>query len=128
MKATIVTIGESASVYEAAEKMKRAGVGSLLVEKAGEVKAILTDADIIRKAVAERKMDGSVGSFASKPLVTIAADADLSDAAALMGRKGVKRLVVTSDGRVAGIVSQTDIVRISPSLYDLIAEHAGNNH
>ncbi len=131
MKTTLVTIGAGASVYEAAGKMTQEGVGCLLVEDAGRLlSAMVTDADIIRKSVAARRMDAKVGEIASRPLVSISLDADLSEAAALMGKKGIKRLVVTKDGRITGIVSQTDIVRISPSLYDLICEDAGagKNH
>ncbi len=129
MKTTLVTIGADASVYEAAGKMKREDVGCLLVREGdGALSAIVTDADIVRKCVAERRMDARVGEIASKPLITISPQADLSEAAALMGKKGVKRLVTAADGEIKGIVSQTDIVRISPSLYDLICERAAGNH
>jgi signal-transduction protein with cAMP-binding, CBS, and nucleotidyltransferase domain len=122
MKTSLVTIDENASVYEAAELMTKKGVGSLLVEKKGKVYGLVTDADLVRKCVAKRKMDLKVKNVASKPLVTIAPTVDLADAARMMGLKRIKRLVVVKDGRVSGIISETDIVQISPSLYDLIVE------
>lgn len=125
MKTSLVTIGEDASIIEAARKMKQSDVGSLLVEdKNKRVYGILTSDDVVHKAVSAEKTAEPVKNFASKPLVGIKVDADLRDAAKLMGEKNVKRLVVfKTDGKsIAGIISQKDIVRISPSLYDLIAE------
>ncbi|MFH0922512.1 MAG: CBS domain-containing protein [Candidatus Micrarchaeota archaeon] len=122
MKTSLVTIDENACIYDAAELMTKKGVGSLLVVSKGNIEAIVTDADLVRKCVAKRKMDLKVKNVASKPLVTIAPTVDLSEAARLMGLKRIKRLVVVKDGRVSGIISETDIVQISPSLYDLIVE------
>jgi len=123
MKTSLVTIDENASVYEAAELMTRKSVGSLLVKRTkGKIYALVTDADLVRKCVAKRKMGLKVKDVASKPLVTIPPTADLSEAARVMGLKRIKRLVVVKDGRVSGIISETDIVQISPSLYDLIVE------
>lgn len=122
MKTSLVTIDGNASVYEAAELMTKKGVGSLLVVSKGNINAIVTDADLVRKCVAKRKMDLKVKDVASKPLVTIAPTVDLAEAARTMGLKRVKRLVVVRNGRVSGIISETDIVQISPSLYDLIVE------
>jgi len=125
MKTSLVTIREDASIVEAARKMKQSNVGSLLVEdKNKRVYGILTSDDVVHKAVSAEKTAEPVKNFASKPLVGIKIDADLRDAAKLMGERNVKRLVVfKTDGKsIAGIISQKDIVRISPSLYDLIAE------
>ncbi len=129
MKTTLVAIGAGASVYEAAELMKRERVGSLLVEDGnGDLSSIVTDTDVVNKCVAERKMDVAVGSIASSPLVAIDAEADLSEAAALMGKKGVKRIVVLKDGRPVGMVSMTDIMSLSPSSYELVAGKVRGSH
>lgn len=122
MKPRLITISEDASVYEAAKKMKDEQVGSLLVQDhAGQTCGIVTDEDIIRKAVAQRRMDCTVSELESKPLITIQTDADIAAAAKLMGKKNIKRLAVLSDEkRVIGVISERDIVRISPSLYDLM--------
>lgn len=124
MKTSLVTISAEKSIYDAARVMKEKNVGSVLVKKNGVVCAIVTEKDLVRKALALKKLDLTVGDVASKPLITIKSVSDLSQAAALMGKKKVKRLLVTRDGQaIVGIVSSTDIIRISPSLYDLISEH-----
>ena len=126
MKTNLVTISEGASVFEAARSMRQEGVGCLLVEnEERQPSAILTDADIVRKCVAENRMKLAVKEIASKPLIAVDCNEDLSAAADLMGKKKVKRLVVTKGGKICGIISQSDIVKISPSLYELIAAKAG---
>lgn len=122
MKTRLITISEGASVFDAAKKMKKEHVGSLLVQDSrGGICGILTDEDIVFKAVAENNMDYHVADLASKPLVGVSTDADIAEAATLMGRKDIKRLVVLSaDKTIAGIISERDLVKIAPSLYDLI--------
>ena len=122
MKTALITIDEHASVFDAAKIMSDRKVGSLLVEKKGKIFAIVTDSDLVKKVLATRKTGAKVGEIATKPLMGIAPEEDLSEAARLMGLKKVRRLVVTKGGKVVGIISSTDITRISPSLYDLIAQ------
>ncbi|PIO05946.1 hypothetical protein COT29_03415 [Candidatus Micrarchaeota archaeon CG08_land_8_20_14_0_20_59_11] len=123
MRRSLVTISEDASMYEAAKVMTDARVGGLLVTDAKKkIYAMMTDADIVRKAVATKKMDLKVKDIASKPLIGVPASADINEAARLMGQKNIKRLAIFDAGKIVGIISERDIVRISPSLYDLIAE------
>lgn len=122
MKSPIITVADSASVYEVAKKMKENKVGSLVVvDKKGTPYGVITTTDLVYRVLA-KKRTGKAKAFASKPLITIASNADLSEAAKLMRDRGVKRLVVLKGDKPIGIISQRDIVRISPSLYDLIAE------
>jgi len=121
MQSSLVKIKDSASVFDAARKMKDSNIGSLLVEDS-KVYGIVTADDIVFKAVATRKMDSSVKDLLSKPLISVSMDADLAEAARIMGEKDVKRLVVKSGQKIVGIVSQKDIIRISPSLYGVIAK------
>lgn len=124
MSTSLITISDADDVFKAASIMKEHDVGSLLVTNSkNQIHAIVTDTDIVHKAVAPKKLDVRVKDVASKPLVGVAPETDLRDAAKLMGEKNLKRLVVFKDRKqIVGIISERDIVRISPSLYDLIAE------
>ena len=128
MKTNLVTVSENASVMQAAGVMKEKDVNSLLVvDGKGEKSGLVTSGDLVRRCLASGKVEATVGSVASKPYVTISPEADISEAARLMGKNKVKRLVVKSGNSVMGIISQVDIIRITPSLYDLIAHaHNGN--
>ncbi len=124
MQSSLVKINDSASVVEAARKMKDSGVGSLLVEDSKGIYGIVTADDLVLKVVASEKTGSSVKDVSSKPLICIGAEADLSEAAKKMGERDVKRLVVRKDQKIVGIISQKDIIRISPSLYDVIAKRS----
>lgn len=124
MKSTVATIQDDASIVDAAKKMHDKDVGSLLiVDLKKKPVGMVTTSDIVKKAVANKKLDCKVRDIASKRLLTVSIQADLTEAAKLMGANNIKRLLVEDEkGKLAGIISSKDIIRISPSLYDLIAE------
>jgi CBS domain-containing protein len=124
MKTSLVTVNESATIQEAAKMMKSKDIGSLLVkDKNKRIYGILTDRDLVEKAIAKGlKSNFKIATLVSKPLVGISPDSDISEAAKLMGNEDLRRLVVLREGKLIGILSEKDIVKISPSLYDLIAE------
>lgn len=123
MTRSLVTIGDDASIFEIARLMKRRGVGSVLVkDKKGRIYGIVTERDMAWKALARGITRANAKALASKPLLSIREGADLGDAARLMGKRNKKRLVVTRDSRIVGMLTDKDIVAIAPSLYDLIAE------
>jgi len=127
MKTGLVTISDGSMVYEAAKKMRDKGLSSLLVTQGNgdKIYGIITNTDIVNKAIAGGKgQDCKVKEILSKPLVGIEPEADISDAAKLMGSEELRRLVVLKEGKIVGILSERDIIKISPSLYDLIAEKA----
>lgn len=122
MEAVLVTIQDSATIVEAAAKMSSAKVSSLMITDArGQVSGIVTETDLVRKALATGNVAQPVGKIASTSLVKIDAGADVAEAAKLMGQRKIKKLLVTEDGKISGIISQSDIIRITPSLYELIA-------
>ncbi len=123
-KTSLVTILLDATVQQAASKMKRQKVGSLVVlaKTGGSPIGIVTKTDLLFKSLAAGILTARVSDVVSTPLVTIDVGADVSDAAKLMSAKSVKRLLVTKGDRIVGIVSQRDLVHVSPPLYDLIAE------
>ena len=106
------TASSSQSLTEAAQMMKNEDAGSLPVVDAGRLVGIVTDRDIVVRAVAEGVDPGmlTVGEIASRRVVAITADQSLDDALALMERYQVRRLpVIERDDEVVGILAQADI-------------------
>jgi len=98
------------SVGEAARAMRDWGVGAILVVSNGSLYGLVTDRDLVVRAVAEeRGADEPVGPLSSANLIGVDADADVHEAMRLMRRHGVRRLPVLEDGQVAGIVSLGDL-------------------
>jgi CBS domain-containing protein len=99
---------------EVAELMEAEDVGSIPVVEDDRLVGIVTDRDIVVRAVAKGKdLKGMPASaVSSRELVTVHPDDDLSDALELMARHQVRRLAVTGeDERLVGVVSQADVAR-----------------
>jgi CBS domain-containing protein len=99
-------------VTEAAQLMENEDVGSLPILDGDQLAGMVTDRDIVIRAVAKGKDPKGmpVREVASRDLVTVHADDDLSDALQLMASHQVRRLpVVDDDNRLVGIVAQADI-------------------
>lgn len=99
-------------VSEAAQLMETDDIGSLPILDGEQLAGIVTDRDIVIRAVAKGKDPRGmpVREVASRELVTVHANDDLSDALKLMASQQVRRLpVVDEDNRLVGILAQADI-------------------
>jgi CBS domain-containing protein len=102
----------SASVVDAAEIMRDADIGDVVVLEDQQLYGILTDRDIVVRVLAEGSDPASVrvGEVCSRELTTIPPTASVADAVRLIREKAIRRLpVVEEDGEVVGIVSMGDI-------------------
>jgi CBS domain-containing protein len=108
------TVEPSTPIVEAAQLMRSEDVGPLPIIEGDRLAGMLTDRDIVVRAVAEGRdpQSTTVGEIASRDLVTVDPDQDLQEAARLMARHQVRRLpVVEEDGRLVGIVAQADVAQ-----------------
>jgi CBS domain-containing protein len=111
MTASVSSVSPSQSLADAAEVMKGQDVGSVPVVEEGRLAGIVTDRDIVTRAVAERRNPQAVKveEIASHDLVTVESEQDLDEALALMARHKVRRLPVLEGGRLVGMLAQADI-------------------
>lgn len=105
-------IGPKTSIVSAAKSMRTARVGSLLVKKGKQLVGIVTDTDIVRRAVATGKPLGklTVDKVMTTPLCTIEGSQPVDDAQEMMGDLGVRHLAVTKGGAIVGVVSVRDVM------------------
>jgi CBS domain-containing protein len=105
------SIGQSASVVEAARLMREQHIGSLPITDDEKLVGMITDRDITTRVVAEAADPNttSVGDVYSRDLISVEPDNDLDEALRLMARHQVRRLPVVENGRLVGIVAQADI-------------------
>jgi CBS domain-containing protein len=102
----------NASVMEAAQLMRGNDIGDVVVVEGERLCGILTDRDIVVRALAEGADPQSmtVGDICSRELTTIEPSASVGQAVRLMRDKAIRRLPVTDEsGRVIGIVSIGDV-------------------
>lgn len=105
-------VGLKTSIASAAKTMRTARVGSLFVKKGKQLVGIVTDTDIVRRAVAGGKPLGklTVEKIMTSPICTIEGNQSVDDAQDMMGDLGIRHLGVTSGGEIVGIVSVRDLL------------------
>lgn len=105
------TVEPSTTLVEAARIMRDSDIGPVLVADGGGLSGILTDRDIVVRAIADGKDPSStkVGDIVSGSLTTVTPDQNASDAARIMREQDVRRLPVVQDGRPVGIVAIGDL-------------------
>jgi len=101
--------------------MEQSGVGALAVVDDDRLVGIVTDRDLVRRALARGfPADGRVDAVMSAPVVTIDADADLHTAFALLRTHAVRRLAVVRAGQFVGMVTIDDLlIDLAADLADL---------
>jgi len=116
MRRPVVAADAALPAREGAILMERQRVGCLVVVRAGKPVGIVTERDVVFRVVAAGRDPAStrLEEIMSAPIATVAPDASVDDAAGLMKRLRIKRLVVVRDGEARGVISVTDIAYASP--------------
>ncbi len=112
MQKELVTCLPSATVHDAAAKMKEYNVGSvLIVEEGWKLKGILTDRDITLSVAADSKDPKStfVYDVMTADPITVNAEADVDSALRIMNKANIRRLPVIEDGKLVGLLSSADL-------------------
>jgi CBS domain-containing protein len=105
-----VTIAGSATVAEAARRMRDEGVSSILVE--GDQWGIVTDRDLRSRVLAAgRSVEIPIAEVATFPLRTVPAETPVYSAWLTMLEDRVKHLPVTREGRIVGVLTDADLLR-----------------
>lgn len=109
-------------IFAVAKMMVEHDCGEIPVIDGGEVVGVVTDRDIACRAVARGKnpVETPVREVMTSEPYTVSEHADIIDAATLMEDHHVRRLPVTRDGVLVGIVSQADLIQNLP--YDKTLE------
>jgi CBS domain-containing protein len=103
------TIAPNDSIQRAATIMKEVDTGFVPIVENGKVVGVVTDRDIVVRAVAVGSFDRPVSEIATRDLVFVAPGASTKDAAKLMGDRQIRRIAVIENERLVGIVSLGDI-------------------
>ncbi len=113
MTRDLVTVPESASLCAVAKEMRERNIGDVLVVDAGGcLRGIVTDRDIVVRAVAAgMNVTDAVGKACSKELTTLAPTDSLDHAVKVMQGKAIRRIPIVEDGKPVGIVSIGDLAQ-----------------
>lgn len=117
----VKTVDRYETILEAAKIMRSLEFGTLLVTEKSYAIGILTEGDIVSRAVSEGyEVKRAVEDIMSSPLKTISADSSIEEALQKMRELKVKKLPVLKSEKVVGIVTLTDIIENMPQLWDKV--------
>jgi len=107
------TVEPETSVAEAVQIMKRHTIGSVLVGQVDEAVGIVSEADVVRKVIANGQKLASVkvDQIMSTPLVSVDIKTSVYDIYRTMADNRVRHLIITDRGRQVGFVSVKDLLR-----------------
>jgi CBS domain-containing protein len=113
MSRDLLVIDPEERVAEAARRMVGRGVGAVLVMDGDRLEGILTERDILKAVAAGLAEDARVREWMTRHPETIDGSESTGQAAALMIHGGFRHLPVVEDGKIAGIVSIRDLMRVT---------------
>jgi CBS domain-containing protein len=106
-----VTVQVTDTVVAAARSMRDGNIGDVVVVDNDQIQGILTDRDIVVRALAEGRDPArtTVGEICSRELTTLSPNDAIGDAEKTMRARAIRRLPVVEGGRPVGIVSLGDL-------------------
>ena len=113
MSKPVITVKPGESIRAAVKKMDQYNIGSVIVVDGKKPVGIMTERDILRKAIAKGlDLDKTVvEKIMTSKLQTATEDATLIEVASVMKRHTMRRIVVVSKkGDVVGIVTSKDLI------------------
>lgn len=134
MSSPVVTVRSDASLKAAISLLERHDVSAMpVVDTDGQIVGVVSEADVIRELVApDQRTRETLNPIAAAPFaryvsevmsthpLTVAPETDLAVATELMTSSAIKSLPVVDRGRVVGVVSRRDVIRVLAKPDDLI--------
>ena len=110
---TVTKISSNLSISKVAEIMDEKSIGSVLIEEDNEVIGIATERDILRKVVARGSNPDElkIRRIMTPDIITIDLNEDTVEAGRIMEQNKIRRIVVTENGKIVGIVTANSIAK-----------------
>jgi CBS domain-containing protein len=113
MTRSLLTVSAEVTLREAAAAMGERGVGAVVVLEGDAIAAILTERDVLKAVAAGRDGSAAVTEWMTRHPETIEPDDTTDHAASLMIHGGFRHLPVVEEGKVVGIVSIRDLMKVA---------------
>ncbi len=113
MTAAVISVSPDSSLNDAMEMIIVNRISGLLViDEAGHLVGILSEADRIKLLVASETPDddASVAEYMTRNVISVTPDTDLAEIAELLMRSGIRRVPVVDNGDVVGLISRHDLM------------------
>lgn len=119
-----ISVPPETSIERCAKLMITKKVGSLLVTKGQQLMGIATEGDIIRTIAKGLNVKTTlVAKIMTKKVVTVKPSIDIYDALVVMKKNKVRWLPVMADKAVIGFLTEKDILKMQPDLFDIAVQN-----
>ncbi len=121
----VLTADVSENVLSATIKMNEREVGSIIILDGKKPVGILTERDILKRIVVERRdpEKTKVEEVMSAPLISAKPEMSLDDAVKIMILKRVKKLPILKNDKLVGIITLFDVVRLKPITMNILKSY-----
>ena len=111
MTKSLISVNSTTTAFQIAKMMEQVGIGAILVKENETLVGIVTDRDFATKIAANNlPFDTAAKKIMSSPLITINHDESISIAAEMMSSKKIRKLAVSENGNIVGLITSTDLV------------------
>ncbi len=111
MTREVVAVPEGTRLAQVTDRMGKERIGSVLVTREKKPVGIFTERDLLTTLLAKKRpLTMKVGEIASSPLITAPAGISLHEAAKRMASEHIRRLPLTKEGEIVGIITARDLV------------------
>lgn len=124
MNSPVITAGRSDNVVDIASKMKEHNIGSVIIIENEKPVGIVTDWDVVSVVASNLELSSIDAAKVMKPIHTVEAGEGITEAARILRKNNIKRLGVVYKDRLAGIISASDVIAVTPELVDVVSEKA----
>ena len=124
MSVNVVTMPPDATIFDVATSMSKMDIGSIIISDKDRPLGIITEADIVRRVIADEKDTKTTVArdVMSTPIIHVEPGTALTEAMRVMARSNIRRVAVLKNDSLAGIITSRDLLRWSPELIDILVE------
>jgi len=131
MSSPVISVSENTNITKLAKVMKDQNVGAVMItNKEEQPVGIVTERDIVTRVVAQGRDHGRVvaKSVMSSPLRVVEPEMSLMEAMRLMDKLNIRRLGVMYKNQLIGIISDRNIIRLVPTIVEILKEQQEINN
>ncbi len=130
MSKNVKVVRPDTLVKEVVATMNKFNIGSIVVVQSDRPVGVITERDILRRIVEPCLAPEALRAreVMTSPVVTISETSSIDEAAEIMARKRIKKLLVMDNGKLVGMLTFTDIVTQVPNMLGILEELVRPHH
>ncbi|TLY10965.1 MAG: CBS domain-containing protein [Thaumarchaeota archaeon] len=125
MNSPVISALPNDTIRDIAKKMKEEKIGSIVIMEKDKPVGIVTDWDIVSNGLIKDVKPSQIkAKDVMQSIHMIEGEESITEAARQLRKHNIKRLGVVYKNRLAGIISSSDVIAVTPDLVDVVSEKA----